>query len=168
MKISWPKTLLLLICCGAVAFELWHFRSSPRSASTPNAQQHKPDFVLLPVTEASGLARFFAGQKADVGTWEPTVGDMNDVEADLSQITEMSKRNPDPNGHIDNPVNYYRQYGAIVVDGRRSLVLNAFCSPQNEWRKRLVTVIDGGSCYWQALFDVATRKFTKLSVNGVG
>ena len=168
MKTIWPKIALLVLCCVAVSFELWHFRSSPKSASTPNVQKHKPDFALLPALEASSFARFFTGPKAEVGSWEPTLGDMNDVETNLSQIAEMGKRDPDPNRHIDNPADYYRQYGAVVVDGRKSLVLNAFCSPQDEWRKHLIVALDGGRCYWQALFDISTQKFIKLSVNGVG
>ena len=166
MKNSWPKIALLLLCCVAIAFEVRHFRSSPKSASAPTVQKNKPDFALLPPAEASSLARFFEGPKTKVKSWEPTVGDMNDIEADLPQLVEMSKRDPDPNRHIDAPADYYRQYGAVVIDGRRAFVLNALCSPEDEWRKRLIVVNDGGKCYWRALFDVPTQKFIKLSVNG--
>src|SRR3954451_22962491 len=89
MKNSWPKISLLLLCCVAIGFEVWHFRFSSKSALEPTVHRNKPDFVLLPASEASSLARFFEGPKAKIGVWEPTVGDMNDIEADLSQIVEM-------------------------------------------------------------------------------
>ena len=170
MKTSWPKIALLVLCCAALAFEVWHFRSSAKSApaiSTPTIQKNKPDFVLLPASEGSTLARFFEGPKTTVGTWEPTVGDINDIEANLFKITELSKQDPVPSRHIDNPTDYYRQYGAVVIDGRKALVLNAFCSAQGDWRRRLIIAYDGGKCYWQALFDVSEQKFIKLAVNGV-
>jgi hypothetical protein len=120
----------------------------------------------------TSLAHFFAVPKAKIEGWEPTVSDMNDVESRLGQITALSKKDPDPNRNIDNPGAYFRQYGAVLIDGRKAILINAFCpSGQDKsemWRKHLVLVSDGGQCYWRALFDVSTQRFTKLEVNGLG
>jgi hypothetical protein len=122
--------------------------------------------------EMTSFAHFFAGSKAKIERWEPTVGEMNDVESRLGQITALSKKDPDPNRSIDNPAAYFRQYGAVSIDGQKAILINAFCpSGQDKsemWRKHLVLVSDGGKCYWRALFDVSTQRFTKLEVNGVG
>lgn len=175
MKINQLKTALLALCCAAIAFEVWHFRSAPASHRQlpPSAtQKNKPDFVLLEASQVTGLARFFAGPQASIASWEPTVGDMNDIEANLAQIPELSKKDPDPGSHIDNTLEYFRQYGAVVIDGRKSILVNAFCAngqdKSGSWRKTLVIALDGGRCYWQALYDVQTARFIKLSVNGVG
>jgi len=117
------------------------------------------------------LARFFAGPKAKIGSWEPTVGDMNGVEANLEQVTELSSKYPDAFRHIENPSQYFRQYGAVLIDGQQAILVNAFCPLGKDkselWRKHLIVVSDGGKCYWKALFDVSTQKFTKLAVNGI-
>lgn len=172
MRISRLKIGLLVLCCIAVGFEIWHFRSAPdraRQLPSPVAPKNKPDFVLLPANEVTSFARFFAGPNVKIEGWEPTMGDMNNVEGSLSQISELSKK--DPTRPINNPAEYFRQYGAVVIDGRRFFVLNAFCSIEqahaSDWRNRLIIVLDGGKCYWRALFDVSRQRFTALSVNGV-
>jgi hypothetical protein len=171
---NWVKIALLLFCCVAIGFEVWHFRTAPspvRQIPAPVSQKNKTDFVLLPANEATGIARFFAGPESNIGSWEPTVGDMSDIEANLSQIPALSKEDPDPNKHIDNPDEYFRQYGAVVIDGRRTILVNAFCTigqdNSGRWRKHLVLVSDGGKCYWKAMYDVDTARFTKVSVNGI-
>ena len=57
--------------------------------------------------------------------------------------------------HIDHPERYFRQYVAISRAGKRVLYINAFCdeNPPAYWRKRLVIVADGATCYWQAFCD---------------
>jgi hypothetical protein len=63
---------------------------------------------------------------------------------------------------------YRRQYSGLTIDGRRILVVNAFCAWTGDWRRHPVLVLDGGNCFFQAWFDPAKRTFTLLSVNGVG
>jgi hypothetical protein len=63
-----------------------------------------------------------------------------------------------------------------VVGGRKLIYINAFCSkPQDivvekgwsDWRKDPVEVCDGGDCFWGAVYDVLSGKFSDLQVNGV-
>ena len=96
---------------------------------------------------------------------------MNDVEANLGQIAPLSSKYPDTSRHIHAGIAYFRQYGAVIIDGRKSFVVNAFC-PSAEvasrtWRKHLILANGGGNCHWKALFDVSTQKFTELEVNGL-
>ena len=102
--------------------------------------------------------------------WEPTVADINDLEANLSQIAALSSKEPDVNQHIDDPGQYFRQYLAVAVNGRKIIFVNALCSvePGDSWRKHLIVVMDGGKCYWNAVYDPATQKFSDLVVNGRG
>ena len=132
----------------------------------------QPPFVLLPQSEAAVLARFFTGPNARIEFWEPTVGDMDDVDASLGQIPPLSSRYKETYRHIDAGTAYFRQYGAVIIDGRKSFVVNAFC-PSAEvasgtWRKHLMLAGDGGNCHWKALFDVSTKEFTQVEVNGLG
>jgi hypothetical protein len=170
MKTIWLKIALLILCCAALGFELWHFRSGStptRQSSGAVAMKNGPDFTLLPASEIELWSKYFAsGSHAE--SWEPTLGDINDVEADLAQITALSNSDPDVNRHIENPQEYYRQYLALQIDGRRKFLLNATCSIDHDpnWRKHLVVVMDGGKCFWHAMYDASTRTFSELSVNG--
>ena len=171
MKTSGIKIAVLVMLCVAVAFELWHFRSSQNSVQQHprSIAKNQIPFVLLPASEVTGLARFFAGPNAKIEPWEPTVGDMDDVNASLGQIPLLSSRDPVISRHIDTATAYYRQYGAVIIDGRKSFVLNAFCpSAEDEsgmWRKHLIVARGGAKCHWKALFDVPTQKYTALAVD---
>ena len=150
--------------CAAVGWEWWHFRSASNSARQAASFAHKnaPDFALLPASQIQPWIEYFS-PGSHVESWEPTVGDIEGAESNLSQIS--AQRND-----IDDARKYFRQYLAVVVNGRRTIFLNAFCTNQgheNDWRKRLVFVYDGGKCFWHATYDPATQKFSELAVNGV-
>jgi len=169
MKRSWLKIALLVLFCSALGFEIWHFRSGSGPAGQgPGSTTRKaaPDFTLLPATEIDVWSKYFAsGVHAE--SWEPTLGDMNDMEADVVQITALSKSEPDSSRRIESPKEYYRQYLALQINGNRKIFLNAICSVDHEpnWRKHLVVVRDGGKCFWHAMYDLSTRTFSDFSMN---
>ncbi len=49
------------------------------------------------------------------------------------------------------------------------IYVNAFCDdgPLSYWREKLVLILDGGTCCWQAFYDPSTSTFTELRINGV-
>jgi hypothetical protein len=51
--------------------------------------------------------------------------------------------------------------------GKMPLYLNAFCdeNPPAYRRQRRVIVADGATCYWQAFYDPATKKYSHLTIN---
>jgi hypothetical protein len=173
MKTSWVKIGLLVLCCAAVAFEVWHFRSTAgqgRQLLRPTPRNGEPDFTLLPASEIPAAVGYFIRPKPAADSWEPTLGDIEDVEANLPQISTLTKLDPNPGTRIDDPRQYFRQYLAVVVKGKKMILLNAFCSNQerkNDWRKHLVFVLDGGKCFWHATYDPAAARFSDLKVNGV-
>ncbi len=167
---------LVLICLIAVGLELRHLRvTSPPSPSRNTQLKHmpKPDFALLPETEATAYANLIGSDsKTKVQSWEPTVGDIEGLEANLSQIPALMANGEKPSRHIDDPHQYVRQYLAIVQDGKPRIFVNALCSidagDSNKWRKHLELAADGSACFWQAWYDPSTQKFSNLIVNGVG
>lgn len=170
MKISWVKIALLALCCAALGFELWHFKggsTATRQSSATAAPKNQPGFVLLPADQLE-IWNMHVTPAPKVDSWEPTLGDMNDAEGALDQITALSENDPDPNRHIDNPREYHRQYLAASIDGKEKIYLNALCSiDQNvEWHKNLIVVSDGGRCFWHAMYDPATQRYSDLVVNG--
>ena len=71
--------------------------------------------------------------------------------------------------HINHPERF-RQYVPVRRAGQPLLYLNAFCDeqPPNSWRKRLVIVSDGATCYWQAFYDPKRKSYSTLAINGRG
>jgi len=166
MKNIWLKIALLVLLCGALGFELWHLRSSSGSAPhNPTPSAHKPDFALLPATEIAAFNNTY-GKLLSLGvhvqSWEPTLGDMQEAEDELPQISKLTNKNLDSNAHIEAS-QYMRQYLAIAVDGENLLFVNGLCpnpyGANNDWRKRLTFVNDGGPCHWQAIYNPSTHTF---------
>jgi hypothetical protein len=62
---------------------------------------------------------------------------------------------------------YKRQYVGIVRRGHRRVYANFFCeAPTYDWHRDPVDVDDGGDCYFQVEYDVATGRFDNIAVNG--
>jgi hypothetical protein len=121
--------------------------------------QQEANFVVLPAEATSGII-------ATQGTWKPIKIDIDGAEANISQIASLKAEIWPPAVHIDHPERYFRQYVPIRQKGRKLLYVNAFCDAPNYWRTQLVIVADGATCYWQALYDPATERYSHLTING--
>jgi hypothetical protein len=104
------------------------------------------------------------GYVATQGSWSPSTTDIAKAEGSISQIASLKGNYASL--HIDHPEQYFRQYLAIRQRGRNLLYINAFCEAPSYWRTQIVIVTDGGSCFWQALYDPATGKYSDLTING--
>ena len=69
--------------------------------------------------------------------------------------------------HVDHPASYFRQYLPVRQENRKLIYVNAFCDekPPVYWRTRLFVVVDGATCYWQALYDPSTKTYSHLTIN---
>ena len=132
--------------------------------------QQEQRFVLLPPSQANSLAEKYERKGPDRidGTWQPTTSQIQALEANLSRISDLRSYDA-PNGEqIEYPDRYFRQYVAVIRAGERLIYINALCDVRNipQWRNQLVSVYDGGNCFWQAWYDPATGSFSELAVNG--
>jgi hypothetical protein len=69
---------------------------------------------------------------------------------------------------IEHPDRYFRQYVAVLVDGRKEIFINALCDevqPPPDWHTRLAIYSDGATCFWRAFYDPATGEFSELDIN---
>jgi hypothetical protein len=78
------------------------------------------------------------------------------------------------------PTDYYRQYIGIRIRGRQVVYINGFhknfvehlatSRPEaaDGWRSRAVNVCDGGSWFFGAEYDPATRQIANIRFNGGG
>jgi len=130
------------------------------SVSVATAPLARVRYVMLP-------ARAIDGVVGHQGTWAPTKGETADLEASVGQISLLPIEGWPTKLHIEHPENYYRQYVPIIRDGHRLVYVNAFCDdpPPRNWRTKLVVFIDGATCCWQAFYDPATKKYSRLRIN---
>jgi len=133
----------------------------------PGQQQLRS--VLLPAHEAKSVSNRYSRERSEKikGSWHPTKADLDGLEANLSQISDLEIFGWGSKIHIDHPDQYFRQYVAVLVDGKRKVFVNAFCDeePPSNWHDHLFLVADGATCYWQVLYDPLTQKFSNLRIN---
>jgi hypothetical protein len=135
--------------------------------STPGQQELHS--ALLPEHEAKAVADRYSREwsAAFDGSWKPSKPDLDGLESKLSQISQLPILGWGSRIHIDHPDRYFRQYIAVTVAGKQRIFVNAFCDekPPADWHEHMFVVIDGANCYWQALYDPATRQFSNLRIN---
>jgi hypothetical protein len=68
---------------------------------------------------------------------------------------------------------YKRQYVPFLnKDGQKKVWINCFCSDFGndftQWKKFIVLVEDGGSCFFSLIINLTDRSFSNFDVNGGG
>ena len=165
--------LLLLILTLVFLFEARRSRVEPlpKNGSAGSSVPASPGgHTLLPQTEVSTYIRvYLVNPRIAVQSWEPTQSDVDALEADLAQIVNLRESGWDHSRRIENPDQYFRQYLAIILSGKKQIFVNASSQIENdgssEWHHQLQVVVDGGKCFWQAYYDPITRKFSNLQPN---
>ncbi len=72
---------------------------------------------------------------------------------------------------INHPEKYYKQLIAVTnSNGEKEVWVNCFCSLGNYsyWKKSIVVVLDGGSCFFQLKINLKKNAVYDFGVNGVG
>ena len=97
---------------------------------------------------------------------------MNDADfLALDQVLSacINKYNQSHPGNVIKLERYYRQY--IVFQnsrGEKEVWVNSFCTrPEGpEWKKEIILVNDGGSCYFNLTINLTKKTFKDFQVNG--
>ncbi|MFC1588209.1 hypothetical protein ACFL54_07860 [Planctomycetota bacterium] len=65
---------------------------------------------------------------------------------------------------------YKRQYVGIYADGKKRIFINFFdseaFSDETNWKNNPIVVDDGGDAFFQVQFDLASKEFMFLCING--
>jgi hypothetical protein len=70
-----------------------------------------------------------------------------------------------------NIESYNRQYHAYSMKGQKLVFVNCFCGDPKYfpyWKKELVTVLDGGNCFFNVIINLSTQSHVQLRINGYG
>jgi hypothetical protein len=165
--------LQLLIACSPTSQPL-----SPQFPSTqaPSTQTPAPQnmqgerWVIFPeaLAKEQGIATWFLNSGQTAEYWTPSEKDVLALEEGLvSYLQNNSDR------FYETPVwekldDYNRQYIGVILDGKRIVYANFFCSNTGRnWRKEFIFVLDGGECFFQFKYDPNSGEFFDLQVNGV-
>ncbi len=137
-----------------------------------------PDWgTVFPADRAALLARQCSRtMPAPVtGTWAPTAAQIAALESGLAQMLadHLAVRSDVRLSAAD----YYRQYGGLVVGGRRIIYVNGFFRSliddevrahrmPSDWHKVPALICDGGTLGFGVEYDPATGAFANFAFNG--
>jgi hypothetical protein len=88
------------------------------------------------------------------------------------QFDTITKEHPEyglkKNNFVIDLTRYKRQYFPVINDkGEKEVWVNCFCNTwNNDWRKNLVFVFDGGNCYFNLKVNLTKEAYYELMVNG--
>ena len=160
-----PRYLSLLLLLAFALTGGCTYTIAPPTAM-PEAQLN-PHGVIFTAEQAAASLRAIGGNITD--TWTPSNAAIAQFEAALPTFLQSAHNDwlrPDPPIWERVP-EYKRQYLGIVEAGEEIIYANFFCKSLNEsWHEQLVTVMDGGDCYFQLKYNPATGEFFDFSVNG--
>ena len=99
------------------------------------------------------------------GVWLPSEGDIAAFEAGLA--AHMTKTVPAKNKALPSKLkSYKRQWVGLIAGGKKLIYGNFLCSEHPGWEQHVIMVDDGGDCYFQVFYDVTSREYRDLRING--
>jgi len=134
-------------------------------------QQHSKPVDIGVIFSAEQLERL--AKVRDIGVtppyWTPSSEEIAQLEVQLKPYLEGATR-PEAKVIARRLESYKRQYLGFTHGGVRWILVNSFCEEhlkeEDTWRDRVVLVLDGGLCYFKALYDPSRSQFQQLLING--
>ncbi|WP_072834274.1 hypothetical protein [Flavisolibacter ginsengisoli] len=71
-------------------------------------------------------------------------------------------------GKIDTLRHNYQIVSAKDNKGQSTVWVNAVCDPKKDWKKELVFIEDGGSCYYNFRVNLSQKRYYNIAVNRRG
>jgi len=110
-----------------------------------------------------------AGLDISAPYWTPTAGQA--FLADTAVLDHLRRMNTTRSRQISDAISdYKRQYVGYTVGGKQWMLVNAMCrqywESQEIWKSSVVVVLDGGTCFFNARFEMATSTVHSLEING--
>jgi len=110
-----------------------------------------------------------AGLDISAPYWTPTAEQAS--LADMAVLDHLRRMDTTRSRQISDAISdYKRQYVGYTVGGKQWMLVNAMCrqywESQEIWKSSVVVVLDGGTCFFNARFEMATSTVHSLEING--
>jgi hypothetical protein len=130
--------------------------------------------VLLPHDQVNAYFRMRGGNEKPRSHFTPTAGEIEKLEAGLPAMLREQVKSPriGPPPLWKRAPKFMRQYIAFVdADGQRWIWANFMCDNpgppgSDAWRKKIVSVDDGGDCFFNFEWSPDSGAYRRLEVNG--
>ncbi len=116
--------------------------------------------VIFPAERAAALTRQCSrSAPRPEGAWLPTLDDIARLEPGLTRALADAQVQPGA---------YYRQYGGLIVGGRRIIYVNGVRNAVagGDWRDAPISICDGGALAFGVEYDPASGAFSHFEFNG--
>lgn len=163
------SVLAVAIVCALASGSPTRAQTSYTSSFAPDtgavfAVEHAPDLVWRCSRPSPGPVE---------GYWAPSDADIDQLEPLLSALLD---RELGFTGDEPDATHYYRQYGGLIIAGRRVIYVNGFggqfihsmqrlMTPWVDWRVVATHMCGGGQIAFGVEYDPSTRKFTNFAFN---
>jgi len=133
--------------------------------------------VVLPASQAINLVTQCSRDtpRATASASAPTRAEIQELEARLGAVLAErldAEQRAAPNSGTSAASDYFRQYVAITIKGRRAIYVNGFHRSiygfARDWQREAVRVCDGGRGFFGVEYDPKTRTFSNFLFNGPG
>jgi len=148
------------------------------SLQRPNADTMTVDTSRIALLPSNDLFPFEGAQKASLNTQELKLIESILFEAIQTYNVERAKqfaqyKTKYPNDALDKKqflidlAEYKRQYIAVVnKQGQKEVWINCFCTDDFAWKREIVTVLDGGKCFFNLKINLTQKQYFDFAVNG--
>ena len=163
-----PLPIAIAVFLFFSTFEAVKLSAEEQSVTPEEINTDSIDGVIVP--QASG--RNFYYNNRIKGYFTPSQEDILKAE---SKLIDYIQETTSPG--LDYPLipdlsqklaNYKRQYVGIILEDGNKIWLNFFCDPHNDgWKYGVISVIGGGGCYFNVLYDIKSEEFSHLLINGL-
>ena len=147
MKVLGLFFLIVLLACHIIGLP----QLSNQDSVIFNAEQAEVQY-LAPLTPTGSVDSYW------------NVSDEQVSQMNTALLTYLQEQNESE--LLENFADYQQQFFGYVVDGQQMIYGNYFCVEFEDWRSNFVFVMDGGDCFFQAVYDVVSDKIISLSING--
>jgi hypothetical protein len=107
---------------------------------------------------------------APEGTWTPTDAQVAAMEPALADLVGEQLRTQWPNAEHMAVEDYNRQYGGLILNGRRLIYVNGFRLSDYDdleaWRSFPQTICDGGPIMFGVEYDDEAQAYRNFAFNG--
>ncbi|HYF46032.1 MAG TPA: hypothetical protein VD926_07455 [Acidimicrobiales bacterium] len=158
-----PLALLLAVVLAACGDDSGSTQDDDETFDSPSSTTEEPDEPEAP----EGAVVFTPDEEetdiyGNEVTWTPDAEQLRIAEEALGDFIADH-----PEDGVEDLEEYHRQYTGTGEEGE-VISVNALCvdSGIEGWEDEIILVNDGGSCFWQAEFDVESLDVVTFNVNG--